>query len=187
MSTPRGGYHLWFLYTGPVPNSTGKIAPHIDVRGDGGYVCVAPSVTEDGVYVWSGDPAAPLAIAPTWLLTLVRQRPAIAARALAARPVANTNANTNGGYGAAALEREIADLAATPSGQRNNRLNNVAFRLFQLVSGGELDRYGVVERLIDACHRNGLVKDDGMSAVTATIKSGMRAGMQHPRSRPGAT
>jgi hypothetical protein len=180
MITPRGGWHWWFKYVGPVPNSASKIAPHVDVRGDGGYAAVAPSATEDGTYQWLGDPAAPLAIAPDWLLALARKRPSISERALAARPPANCNGDA---YGTAALDRETAELAATPSGQRNNRLNFVAFRLFQLVSGGELDGGTVEQRLVAACEANGLIADDGLRSVIATINSGRRAGMQHPRSR----
>jgi hypothetical protein len=183
MRTPRGGWHWWFKYVGPVPNSTSKIAPHVDVRGDGGYVAVAPSLTEDGAYQWLGDPAAPLAIAPDWLIALARKRPSISERALAARPPANCNGNA---YGMAALDREIADLAATPAGQRNTRLNFVAFRLFQLVSGGELEGGTVEQRLVAACEANGLIADDGLRSVIATINSGRRAGMAHPRSRRGA-
>jgi hypothetical protein len=28
--TPRGGRHMWFRYTGPVPSTAGRIAPHVD-------------------------------------------------------------------------------------------------------------------------------------------------------------
>jgi hypothetical protein len=91
-----------------------------------------------------------------------------------------------GAYGAAALEYEITALAATLPGGRNHALNRATFCLFQLVSGGELEHDPVVNRLIDACHRNGLVKDDGLRSVLATIASGSRAGLQHPRTRSGA-
>jgi hypothetical protein len=184
MLTPRGGWHWWFRYAGPVPNSVGKIAPNIDVRGDGGYAVVAPSATEDGAYAWSGDPKAPLAIAPEWLVAAAR-KPSISDRALAARtPAPAPPGGSSNAYGTAALEREIAELAATPSGQRNHRLNFTAFRLYQLVAGGELDGPTVERRLVEACEANGLIKDDGFRSVVATIASGMRAGLSHPRSRP---
>ena len=75
---------------------------------------------------------------------------------------------------------------AAPPGARNHALNRCSFRLFQLVAGGELDRAIVVDRLIDASHRNGLVKDDGLRSVMATIRSGAGAGLKFPRSRSGA-
>ena len=56
-----------------------------------------------------------------------------------------------------------------------------------LIAGGELHRDEVVERLLDACHRNHLIEDDGLRSVEATIRSGANAGLQSPRSRKGAT
>jgi hypothetical protein len=73
--TPRGGRHLWFKYVDPVPSSVGRIADHVDVRADGGYVAVAPSITAAGTYSWLGDPKAKLATAPSWLLDLARKKP----------------------------------------------------------------------------------------------------------------
>lgn len=56
----------------PVRNSAGKIAPGIDVRGDGGYVLAPPSIHPTGRrYEWSVDCASALATAPAWLLDRV--------------------------------------------------------------------------------------------------------------------
>ena len=53
-------------------NSASKIAPGIDVRGDGGYVLVPPSVHPSGrLYSWSVDSADTFAAAPEWLLTKI--------------------------------------------------------------------------------------------------------------------
>jgi Bifunctional DNA primase/polymerase, N-terminal/Primase C terminal 1 (PriCT-1) len=70
--TPSKGRHLWFrMPKHSVPNSVAKIAPGIDIRGDGGYVLVPPSrVVEDygaGSYHWSVDGASEFADAPEWL------------------------------------------------------------------------------------------------------------------------
>jgi hypothetical protein len=88
-----------------------------------------------------------------------------------------------GAYGHAALRAEIATLAATPAGSRNHALNRSAFCLFQLVAAGELTEAEVLEGLERACIINGLIRDDGLAGVRATIRSGRRAGLQHPRSR----
>ena len=67
-TTPRGGQHLFWSWQGGISNSTGKIAPGVDVRGDGGYVLLPPSVRADGVaYAWRPDCGA-LAAAPAWLI-----------------------------------------------------------------------------------------------------------------------
>ena len=77
--TPSGGRHLWFRKPEfPVRNSVNKIAPGLDLRGDGGYVLVRPSyVVEDygaGSYTWSVDSASEFADAPDWLLALARSK-----------------------------------------------------------------------------------------------------------------
>jgi hypothetical protein len=120
-------------------------------------------------------------------LQLARKKPAptISERALSTIVSPNGRAGPNV-YGLAALDREIETLAGAPAGTRNGVLNCCSFKLFQLVAGGELDRTQVIERLIAACHSNGLVADDGWKTVMATIHSGIRAGLQHPRSRSGA-
>ena len=183
--TGGGGRHLLFKYTAPVQNTVSRIAPGIDTRGDGGYIVAPPSIHPNGLrYRWAHD-CTELAIAPDWLVRLARTKPStISERALAAVRSSPPNGQP-GGYGRVALEREIADLAATPPGYRNHKLNHVAFRLHQLIAGGELDQALVEHRLIEACHANGLIKDDGLRSVLATIRSA-RAGLQHPRSRRGA-
>jgi hypothetical protein len=178
--TPRRGYHLHFRYTGPIPSTASRIARHVDTRGDGGYVCVPPSITAAGAYTWCGN--AELATAPDWLVDLARKRPSIAERAVAGI-TAPRKLRDPTAYGRAALDREIGLLATTFSGGRNAQLNRVAFRIFQLVSGGELPEAGVVDRLIAACHANGLIEDDGLHSVLKTISSARSAGLKNPRSR----
>jgi hypothetical protein len=183
------GRHIWFACSEPIPSTVKRIAPGLDTRGDAGYVIAPPSVHPSGaIYVWRHrDRLAP---APAWLVRLARAkpRPTISEHALAtiAQPASAALRNLRRGtYGLAALDCETAALAAVLPGSRNNALNVAAFRLNQLVAGGELDADQVVERLVAACYRNGLVTDDGLRSVLATIRSGSGAGLQHPRSRPG--
>jgi Bifunctional DNA primase/polymerase, N-terminal/Primase C terminal 1 (PriCT-1) len=68
--TPSKGRHLWFrMPEFSVPSSVGKIAPGIDIRGDGGYVLVPPSCV-DSHYSWSVDSASEFADAPQWLFPI---------------------------------------------------------------------------------------------------------------------
>jgi hypothetical protein len=57
--TPSGGLHLFFRHPGPghkIKNSVSKIAPGIDIRGDGGMVLLPPSVGKNGkAYEWVND------------------------------------------------------------------------------------------------------------------------------------
>ncbi len=63
------GEHLYFLWPAgaPIRNSASKLALGLDVRGEGGYVVVPPSIHECGqLYIWV-DEHTPIADAPTWL------------------------------------------------------------------------------------------------------------------------
>jgi hypothetical protein len=180
------GRHIWFKCTTAIRCiPLGVIAPGLEVRGAGGGVLVPPSIHPTGRrYEFSVDSVDTLAHAPPWLLDLARKRPTISERALAAaRPPIN---GAPGAYGRAALDGEIAELAGTARGNRNHQLFKAAATLFQLVAGGELDEREVFDRLIAACHANGLMSDpdDGPIRCQKTIQSGLRAGRQNPRARP---
>jgi hypothetical protein len=119
--TPRGGRHLIFSWDNnfEIRNGAGKIGPGIDVRGNGGYICLPPSRNADGgTYRWADPPdcAAQAAPAPDWLVALARAKKASA-------------------YARAALDRECKMVASAQPGTRNNVLNTAAFNLFQLVAG----------------------------------------------------
>jgi hypothetical protein len=180
--TGSGGRHLWFKYTEPMQCSAGRVAPQIDVRGDLGYCVAPPSIHENGYrYEWLTDPAAPVAVAPEWLIALTRKKPPISERARKQPP----HSSFRGAYGAAALDAQVAALAAAVPGTRNVALNRASFVLFQLVAGGELDAELVEDRLVQACHVNGLIADDGPFLVKKTVASGAQAGVRHPRGRSG--
>jgi Bifunctional DNA primase/polymerase, N-terminal len=73
--TPSGGRHLWF--TGPagveVPNTAGRLAPGIDVRGAGGYLAGPGSLTLYGVYrLAPGSALTPAPVPPALLRLLTR-------------------------------------------------------------------------------------------------------------------
>ena len=71
LTTGSGGQH--WIYKLPanveVRNDAGtKLAKGIDVRGDGGYIVVAPSIHLSGdKYAWEDNSQAVLA--PEWLIT----------------------------------------------------------------------------------------------------------------------
>ena len=78
--TPRGGRHILFRYDPerPLTNSVGGLAGRgIDIRGDGGYIVVAPSKRADGKAYEVEDPLdffnfAPM---PEWLHELIESEP----------------------------------------------------------------------------------------------------------------
>ena len=69
--TPRGGRHIHLdpLDT-PIKNSTSKIGPGLDIKGDGGYVLMPPSQNGDGkLYVLESNEG--VADVPEWLIKLI--------------------------------------------------------------------------------------------------------------------
>ena len=137
--TPRGGMHVYFQAGDePIRNSQSALAPKVDVRGDGGYVLAAPSVTEDGVYSWanSGHPVPMLdrlayaCARPAWEPAADTYEPAPdppPADSMAAR------------WAEAALNGEVDAVAAAPDGTRNARLFEAGLKLYGIVKGGHLD------------------------------------------------
>jgi hypothetical protein len=209
--SPTGSIHRLFKHPGAgikIKSTASEIGTGIDVRGDGGMVIAPPSINTDGRQYRFLNSLA-LAPMPAWLVELTREKPpTISQRAVAAilRPPFPLPASesvgrqkgcsgspterptlapieTSNAYGAAALEYEITALANTAPGSRNHALNRASFSLHQLVAGGELDGAEVERHLYQAAATNGLIADDGLPSVLATIESGRRAGLQHPRSR----
>jgi hypothetical protein len=76
--TGGGGRHLYFRLpdfdeASAIKNSASKLAPGIDIRGEGGYVIAPPSIHPDTkrAYRWSVDSAGEFADAPVWLIALI--------------------------------------------------------------------------------------------------------------------
>jgi hypothetical protein len=74
--TGSGGLHILFAHHPGVTNRRGTLPPGIDVRGEGGYIVVEPSIHPNGrPYAWDVD-AHPdevqLAPWPEWLLAIIR-------------------------------------------------------------------------------------------------------------------
>lgn len=76
VKTGGGGYHWYFATDRPVKCSVSKLAPGIDVRGEGGYVVAPPSNHASGdQYAWEGfidvhTGEGSLSPCPPWLLAL---------------------------------------------------------------------------------------------------------------------
>lgn len=174
-TTPSGGEHIYFRHAAGVRNR-GSLGLGIDVRGDGGYVIAPGSQTEDGrSYKWV-DPDAPLADAPQWLLDLVVRK----APEPSTSPVAATRAESNDRYVEAAVQRELDDLASTPMGNRNNRLNDASFNIGQFVGAGAITE-SQARAWLEAVARSW---GRDWPRCVKTINNGLSAGIRHPRDIP---
>lgn len=110
-TTPRGGRHYVFRQpSGACWRSTeGQLAPHVDTRGDGGYILAAPSIVAGSAYRWAPEMEldvgpAQLSEPPAWLAQLLAASSPTARRAAAAPAEGN----------------------AIPQGQRNATLARLA-------------------------------------------------------------
>ncbi|MEW1655845.1 bifunctional DNA primase/polymerase [Streptomyces sp. NPDC093707] len=155
--TPSGGRHLWF--TGPpapsVPNSAGRLAPGIDVRGAGGYLVGPGSLTTHGRYALAPDTPRRPAPAPPALLALLLP-PLGAPPHPAAAPSARRQPS------AAAL---LGFVRASPRGQRNTRLFWAACRAHEAGLGPEL-----AERLVAAARHTGLPEAEARATLASATR-----------------
>ncbi len=178
--TPSGGLHIWFRQPDRRLRNRVGFAPGLDVRTDGGSVAVPPSRKSSGVYAWVAQPwAIPLADAPQWLLSLID--PPMDFRPRSA-PVSIGSTGRLAAYAAVAINGECSGLACMkPNSGRNSRLFQAAARLGELVAAG-IAPVEIVARALEAAAGDcGLVAEDGVRAVAATIHSGLARGMLQPR------
>lgn len=101
--TGGGGEHVFFRHTGKeIRNSSGRLAPGLDIRGDGGYVVGAGSVHPNGQpYEWVISPdETPLAPFPEWMSDLLKDT-----------PVQNIPVATNGKIANGARNDTLAKMA----------------------------------------------------------------------------
>jgi hypothetical protein len=76
------------------------------------------------------------------------------------------------------------EVAAAQPGERNKKAHDSAFRLGTLAHGDATLWSAVKAKLYAACETNGLVKDDGSTAVIASLKSGFNSGLTKPARDP---
>ena len=187
--TGSGGRQLLFAHPGDEIGNRAALEPGIDVRGDGGYVVVPPSLHVSGErYRWVGrvPPSEP----PAWLVAHIDRTRARSCgptadfrSAVAANAPRDQSHPGHHRYAVAALQQELAILASAAEGTRNATLNRAAFSLGQLVAAGVLDRDHVTAELERVADRIGL----GPSEVRRTVASGLTAGLDQPRHLPPPT
>ncbi|MGW5867449.1 bifunctional DNA primase/polymerase [Streptomyces sp. NPDC055239] len=154
VATPSGGRHIWL--TGPpdtvVPNSAGRLAPGIDIRGAGGYLVGPGSRTEHGVYsTVTGTAHLPPASCPPALLRLLTPPPP-----LRTQRSSLPQASAPQGHGL------VQFVLAAHEGQRNTRLFWAACRAYENGIGESL-----AEELVDAALQVGLTEREARSTIAS--------------------
>ncbi|MFF1919007.1 bifunctional DNA primase/polymerase [Streptomyces sp. NPDC058221] len=151
--TPSGGRHIWL--SGPpgtaVPNSAGRLAPGIDVRGSGGYLVGPGSVTTHGTYrLVPGTGSLPPAPCPRTLFDLL---------APPARPHRHRAHPDDRGQGL------IRFVLAADEGQRNTRLFWAACRAYEHGFGDSL-----ADDLTEAAVHTGLPEHEARATIASAAR-----------------
>jgi hypothetical protein len=201
VATAGGGFHYIFRQPDgePLGNRSGALPRGVDVRGRGGWIVAPGSTRPDGAIWHTADGSLPLIEAlrnnsiptlPTWIADLIRTKPLKAPKEKAeatkaassdAAPSSSKRMTLRGEkYAAKALDELATELADVQPGSRNNRANELAFRLATMAARGWIDRETVFGALFKACEHNGLVGDDGEDSVLRTLNSGFDDGLLKP-------
>ena len=140
-STKSGGRHLLFKPDDRVGCTAGKIHPHIDTRGKGGYIIWWPA---EGLEVLH---AGVLAELPECIVERLNKEPDPVS--ILTRPVTLKSAGRQ-------LEGIIGAIATAPEGQRNSFLHWGACRLSELVQQSILTAGDAFALAVEAGSRTGL-------------------------------
>ncbi len=164
--TRAGGVHLFFKHADGIGCSAGKIAPGVDVRGDGGYVVWWPA---DGFPTPGAAKPAPW---PEWLLAHVVRPAATPLPAIKPRAPLPTTATGRARYADAAVRAAVKRVSEAGQGGRNDALNKATFGLAALSRDGLLSHCDIADAMAGAGLAAGLTQRE----VIATIASALAAG-----------
>jgi hypothetical protein len=164
-STGGGGYHLIYAHPGgKVCSGSGKYAPGIDSKADGGYIVAAPSVhpRTRQPYRWLTPFTGELTPLPQYWAEHLREHPAPAPGS--GVPVRSTL------YGR--LRGLVEHVLAGRDGDRNGRLYWASCRAAEMVAAGDIDRSTAERILIESALESGL--RGGEAEARRTVSSAMR-------------
>jgi hypothetical protein len=166
------GYHFYFQHPGAgiaIKNSAKDLSPGVDVRGDGGYVLIPPSVTELPYYVAN---QREVAVAPQWLIDRITKSEAqIAADSNSELSIQDRE------HGANIYRKACREYPETPDGQWNNELNKLGGLAGRMVASGCFDEDYALTLALDC---GAAYVQDNRKAFLATWRSGFKWGLQSP-------
>ena len=146
------GKHLYFKMPENVELkcSTSKIADHIDIRANGGYVVAPPSIHENGhQYTWENFALnQDFPEAPTWLISLMT----------------NTEKQT------LPVSGVLEEISNAPQGQRNDTLYKRSISLIGRAMRKNLNMAEIKENIINAGMLSGLSKEEATKTFDNALK-----------------
>lgn len=150
--TTGKGMHLYFKIPENIELkcSTSKIADHIDIRANGGYVVAPPSIHENGhKYIWENFALnQDFPEAPSWLISLI------------------TNTKKEHSPVSGVLE----EIASAPEGERNDTLYKRSISLIARAMRENLNIADIKENIINAAMQSGLSTEEALKTFDNALK-----------------
>lgn len=175
VATGNDGWHLYYAYPGgPLPNSQKRIAEGVDVRGDGGYAVLPPSIhpTTRRPYRWAN--ARQVNEMPRALADACRPGPAARSTtspAASAVPVRTIGSGARGiSSPSALLAAHIAAVDRASEGKRRTVLYGASRGVARMVAAGVIEPLDAVAALTAAGRRAEQSERD----INAAIVGGFR-------------
>jgi hypothetical protein len=158
--TGSRGRHLVFRVTGPSPTDAGQLGAHVDRRGDGGLVVVAPTLHRSGRrYQWRNW-GAPIAPAPDWVLRSTRPARTITPAARVAAMYAT---------GDDLLDHAARVVCDATEGTRHHTIVRASWWVAALVAAGKVDEHTARRVLTDAASRGGYDDEKVADAIDSAF------------------
>jgi hypothetical protein len=158
-TTRSGGRHLLFKASSQFGCSAGKLGPHVDTRGTGGYIVWWPAC---GLEVLHGDVLAPV---PEWVVE------ALAAKPIELRPQWALPASTPS---SASIRGALRVLAEAREGERNQALFWVSCRMGAAMRAGIITEAEATGLLVSVGRQVGLLDRE----ILRTARSGFQEGLR---------
>src|SRR5215469_1885985 len=146
-ATRSGGRHFIFKASSQVGCSAGKLAPHVDTRGLGGYIIWWPAHGLEVLHAQS------LHSVPEWIIEALNARPKVVPYR-PRRPLPTSEGVRR------KLDGIIRSIASAHEGQRNQLCFWGASRMAEMVADGTLTRDEAIEIAVESASRAGLPRNE---------------------------
>jgi hypothetical protein len=174
-ATGNDGWHLFYRHPGtPIPNSQSRVAPGIDVRGEGGYVVLPPSIhpATRRPYRWANT--RPMAEMPPPLIAVTRPESAADVSSIPRVATVGRQPLRHGGGGISFPDRLLSALVdrvvTTAGGRRRTTLYGVARRAARMVAADAITRSEAIVALTDAGRRAEQTERDIRAAIEGAFR-----------------
>lgn len=146
------GKHLYFKMpvNTDIKSSVSKIADHIDIRANGGYVVAPPSIHENGhCYTWENFVSnQDFPEAPSWIISLI----------------------TNTEKQLLPVSGVLEEISNAPQGQRNDTLYKRSISVIARAKKEFLDMNEVKENIVSAGMQSGLSREESSKTFENALK-----------------